>query len=511
MALWNVCLCREKTIKATIQRNSHNQNMTFTTITFFLFLLLVFTVHWRMKTRLGQNLTLLISSYLFYSWWDYRFCVLMLVSSVVDYCVGRLLAGSTNVHRRKCLLLVSIITNIGFLGFFKYCNFFIENLASLTNAMGLEVNLRTLSIILPVGISFYTFQTLAYTIDIYRNKIKPERSIIDYLTFISFFPQLVAGPIERSKNLLPQFKVPREFSYDQGKLGSKMILWGAFKKMVIADNLAIVVDRTYGSVSDCSGGLLVLATVFFAFQIYCDFSGYSDIAIGTAKLFRINLMQNFNFPYFSKNISEFWRRWHISLSTWFRDYVYIPLGGSHKGKFRQCVNVLATFMISGFWHGASWNFVLWGLVNGVAVIPVILLEGKKRRTNPAMPPGEEGIFPSLSYVFKVAVTMSIICFSWIFFRAADISESFAIISRIAGGIADWKSISIFGHTLAGQSKYISLCVLLIAAEWLTRSQNNPFLCLKVPRIVRLAMYSAIVWIIVVFGAISSGQFIYFQF
>jgi D-alanyl-lipoteichoic acid acyltransferase DltB (MBOAT superfamily) len=339
--------------------------MSFNSIDFAIFLPIVFVLYWFVMNRRIwlQNGLLLIASYIFYGWWDWRFLTLIIFSTIVDFWVGIGLEKENKSRKRKILLWISILVNIGFLGFFKYYNFFLENFISAFSFFGAEFSIRSLNIILPVGISFYTFQTLSYTIDVYKRRVKPTHDFVAFSTYVSFFPQLVAGPIERASNLLPQFYSSRKFVYQEATDGLRQILWGLFKKVVIADNCAPYVNQIFSNPSDFSGSTLILGAFFFAFQIYGDFSGYSDIAIGTSRLFGFNLMQNFNFPYFSRDIAEFWRRWHISLSTWFRDYVYIPLGGSRVSVSKSIRNTFIIFIISGFWHGANWTFIFWGLLN----------------------------------------------------------------------------------------------------------------------------------------------------
>ena len=340
--------------------------MLFNSLIFPIFLVAAFAIYWLLARAplKVQNLFLIGASYLFYGWWDPRFLSLIFVSSLVDYVVGRVLAKETRPGRRKTLLTVSLLTNLGILGFFKYFNFFIDSFVELLALVGIEAHVTTLRIILPVGISFYTFQTLSYTIDIYRKKIDHTEDAIAFFAFVSFFPQLVAGPIERAASLLPQFLRKREFELDKAKDGMRQMLWGFFKKVVIADNVAGHVNTIFDGYHSYDGFTLFLGVFFFAIQIYCDFSGYSDIAIGVARLFGFSLMRNFAFPYFSRDIAEFWRRWHISLSTWFRDYVYIPLGGSRTAtRARHIANIIITFTVSGLWHGANWTFVIWGFLN----------------------------------------------------------------------------------------------------------------------------------------------------
>ena len=378
--------------------------MLFNSIDFAFFLPLVFILYWVLNKNLKfQNLLIIISSYLFYGWWDWRFLSLILFSTFVDYSVGVLLHKQINDSKRKILLWFSVIVNLGFLGFFKYYNFFLENFVSAFSLFGVEINHNTLNIILPVGISFYTFQTLSYTIDVYKKKLEPTKDVIAFAAFVCFFPQLVAGPIERATSLLPQFYKKRVFKYHKAVDGLRQILWGLFKKIVIADNCAQLANEIFNNSSVYSGSTLALGAIFFTFQIYGDFSGYSDIAIGTSKLFGFELMSNFKFPYFSRNIGEFWRRWHISLSTWFRDYLYIPLGGNRKGELLTLRNLMLVFLLTGLWHGASWTFVIWGIYHGV----FLLIE-------------RLGFDKLLNFVYKpirIAYTLLVVMVGWVLFRS----------------------------------------------------------------------------------------------
>ncbi len=354
--------------------------MLFNSIDFAIFLPIVFILYWFVfKNNLkSQNTLLLAASYVFYGWWDWRFLGLILFSTLVDYTFGIAISKSNDPSKRKWLLWVSILVNLGFLGIFKYYNFFIDNLVTAFSVFGNELQSNTLDIILPVGISFYTFQTLSYTIDIYRKKLQPTKDYIAFSVFVAFFPQLVAGPIERATNLLPQFYKKRKFNYSEATEGMRQIQWGLFKKIVIADNCADIANQIFNNSADLHGSTLAIGALCFSIQIYCDFSGYSDIAIGTAKLFGVNLMQNFNFPYFSRDIAEFWRKWHISLSTWFRDYLYIPLGGSRVSRFLSVRNVFIIFIVSGFWHGANWTFIVWGALHAVYFFTIITSEEKQK-------------------------------------------------------------------------------------------------------------------------------------
>jgi D-alanyl-lipoteichoic acid acyltransferase DltB (MBOAT superfamily) len=355
--------------------------MLFNSLDFAVFLPLVFFLYWfaANKSLKIQNFFLVLASYVFYGWWDYRFLILIFVSTLVDYFAGLAISRARAIYKRRIYLGISIFINLGLLGFFKYYNFFIINFTRAFSFFGCAIQARTLNIILPVGISFYTFQTLSYTIDIYRNRLKPTKDFIAFSAFVSFFPQLVAGPIERAVRFLPCFYEKRVFDYNRAVNGLRLILWGLFKKVVIADNCARYVDLAFNNARDYNGSTLFLGVFFFAFQIYGDFSGYSDIASGTAGLFGFDLTVNFRYPYFSGNMAQFWRRWHISLSSWFKDYVYIPLGGSRGGWLSRIRNIFIVFILSGLWHGAQWKFIIWGLLNALFVLPALLSSGHKQR------------------------------------------------------------------------------------------------------------------------------------
>jgi len=403
--------------------------MLFNSLDFAVFLPIIFILYWFIfnKNIKLQNLLIVCASYLFYGWWDWKFLSLIFFSTLIDYFIGRKLFTEEKTTNRKILLWSSIVINLGFLGFFKYYNFFVENFITAFTFFGCNINANSLNIILPVGISFYTFQTLSYSIDVYKKKLEPTKDFIAFAAFVSFFPQLVAGPIERATNLLPQFYKKRTFNYSNAIDGLRQILWGLFKKVVIADNCADYANLIFNNYTDYSGSVLVLGAVFFAFQIYGDFSGYSDIAIGTARLFSFNLMQNFAFPYFSRDIAEFWRRWHISLSTWFRDYLYIPLGGSKGGTFNKIKNTFIIFIVSGFWHGANWTFIVWGALNAIYFLPLLLLN-KNRQNIDIVAYGK--FIPSINDFFKIIITFSLTIFAWIFFRAENLSHALNYISGI---------------------------------------------------------------------------------
>jgi len=491
--------------------------MTFTTVTFVVFLALVFALYWIARRRTLQNLLLVAASYFFYAWWDWRFCFLMLSSSLVDYSVGLGLNVTKGRARRRLLLLTSIVCNLGLLGFFKYYGFFAANLQALTTAIGWRLDELTLRLILPVGISFYTFQTMSYTIDVYRGRLRATANLIDYCCYVSFFPQLVAGPIERATRLLPQFTRPRTFDYATAADGCRQILWGFFKKMVLADNLGAIVDSIYNNPQAATGPQLALATVCFAYQIYCDFSAYSDIAIGTAKLFGIRLMRNFAYPYFSQNLEEFWRRWHISLSTWFRDYVYIPLGGSRVGRPRKAFNAIVTFLLSGLWHGASWSFVAWGAANGVGVLPRLLRRGKALKA--ADTPGGAGFLPTAGALGRMLLTFAITCLLWVLFRAATIPDAtwnqalliyrsmFAEAFSPAGYQALWRMLAEEGW----MRRTLYFLAGFVGIEWLQRRREHALSLDRWPPWARWALYTLIIWVTLDVGTRVSGAFLYFQF
>jgi len=484
--------------------------MLFNSFEFAIFLPIVFLFYWFIvnKNLKHQNLLLLIASYIFYGWWDWRFLSLIIFSSAIDYWVGIRLKNQQDKTKRKLLLLTSIFVNIGFLGFFKYFNFFAENFASAFTLFGKHTDIISLKIILPVGISFYTFQTLSYSIDVYRRKFKPTKDIIAFFAFVSFFPQLVAGPIERATNLLPQFYKKRYFEYDKAVDGMRQILWGLFKKIVIADNCAHYVNDIFSNYSDYSGSTLLIGAVLFAFQIYGDFSGYSDIAIGTARLFGFKLMRNFAYPYFSRDIAEFWRRWHISLSSWFRDYVYIPLGGSRGGTWPKIRNTFIIFLVSGFWHGANWTFIAWGFVNACYFLPLMLTkQNRKYLDNVA----EGRILPSIKEFFQMGLTFFITCIAWVFFRSESIGNAFHYLKIM------------FSHSLFSLPCQMNLprrfiltilgfIFLSIIIEWVQRDKQHALQIenFKLPEVIKWGLYYALIIIIFTFGG-TQQEFIYFQF
>ena len=483
--------------------------MLFNSFDFAIFLPVVFLLYWfvfKHSLRL-QNALIVVASYVFYGWWDWRFLSLILFSTLVDFLVGKQLEKEAKDNKRRLWLWLSVVVNLGFLGFFKYFNFFLENFQAAFSFFGFEIGGRALSIVLPVGISFYTFQTLSYTIDVYKRKLKPTQDFIAFAAFVSFFPQLVAGPIERATHLLPQFYRKRQFSYPLAANGCRQILWGFFKKLVIADNCAEYANLIFNNSESYSGSTLFLGALFFAFQIYGDFSGYSDIAIGTSRLFGFDLMKNFAFPYFSRDIAEFWRRWHISLSTWFRDYVYIPLGGSRGSKWGQIRNVFIIFLVSGFWHGANWTFMVWGGLNALYFLPLLLL--KLNRSNMEVV-AERSFFPSAKELLQMGITFILTVLAWVSFRAEDIAHAW----QIYAGIFDSTLFTVPREVLSSK---LLMCIVLVLffvfVEWLGRRREFAieYLLEAHPRWLRWSWYIFLIFLMGMFMQTEETPFIYFQF
>jgi len=478
--------------------------MLFNSLNFAIFLPTVFFLYWfatKGNYKL-QNILLLISSYFFYACWDWRFLFLLIFSTLLDYFTGIKMSDAKNQDSKKFWFWLSIFVNLGFLGVFKYYNFFAESFASGLKNIGLYVNPWTLKVILPVGISFYTFHGLSYVIDIYKDRIKAEKNFIAYSVFVSFFPLLVAGPIERSTHLLPQILKKREFDYSKSVDGLRQILWGLFKKIVIADNCADYANQIFNNSADYSGSTLFLGALFFTFQIYCDFSGYSDIALGTARLFGIDLLRNFAFPYFSRDIAEFWRRWHISLSSWFKDYLYIPLGGSKGGNWMRIRNTFIIFIVSGFWHGANWTFIVWGALNALFIMPSIIMNTNRNNLEIV---AQGKLFPTLKELFQIVLTFILTVFAWIFFRAESIPHAFSYIS----GIFSKSLLSVPTNT---PYDLISLILVFMIIEWLGRHEQFAIakFGLKWNKYLRYAFYFLIIITIICFEG-KEQQFIYFQF
>ncbi len=480
--------------------------MLFNSIDFAIFLPIVFILYWFVfKNKHQQNILIAIASYVFYGWWDWRFLILILFSTIVDYLIGITLNKADTQRNRKLLLLSSLVINLGLLGFFKYFNFFIDNFTNAFSFFGYHFDGWMLNIILPVGISFYTFQTLSYTLDVYRNKIKPTKHFISFAAFVSFFPQLVAGPIERASHLLPQFETERKFKYDLAVNGLRQILWGLFKKVVIADNCARFANIIFSQSDNLNGSTLILGALFFTFQIYGDFSGYSDIAIGTSRLFGFDLMKNFNFPYFSRDMAEFWRRWHISLSTWFRDYLYIPLGGSIGSLAFKIKNIFIIFIVSGFWHGANWTFIFWGALNALYFLPLLVLNKNRDNLNTV---AQNSYFPTFRELISISVTFALTVFAWIFFRADNLTHAFSYIDGIFSfsifQIPNFSGIGLIIPT-------IILTVIFMIIEWIGR--EDEFAIEKVcseNKILRYGLFYFIIVTIILFKG-PQQDFIYFQF
>jgi D-alanyl-lipoteichoic acid acyltransferase DltB (MBOAT superfamily) len=469
--------------------------MLFNSLEFAVFLPVVFYLYWSLNHR-KQNAFLVLASYFFYGWWDWHFLGLIVLSSLADFFAGLAMGRTDNPRRRRWLLYASLSSNLGLLGFFKYYGFFVDSFVELLRQVGFHTNVPTLRIILPVGISFYTFQTLSYTIDVYRKRLEPTSDIVSFMAFVSFFPQLVAGPIERAQCLLAQFVSPREFDLERAKDGCRQMLWGLFKKVVIADGLAVHIESAYGN-PVAGGTQLAYATVFFAAQIYCDFSGYSDIALGCARLLGFRLMRNFAYPYFATSIGDFWQRWHISLSSWFRDYVYIPLGGSRVSKFTRLRNLVITFTVSGLWHGANWTFVLWGFLHSLYYVPEVLLRGR-------VPEPQSPRLRSVFAAVKILVTFTAVVVAWVFFRAKSVSHAFVVLGQI--------------FTIGTQQSCYRppvLALVLIAGlacwEWRFRHRQHGFDVVDWPRPVRWTGYYLLLALIAGLGTFSDAPFIYFQF
>src|SRR5437764_1881421 len=468
--------------------------MSFTAPVYLIFLAIVWSLYWQLRRR-GQNILIVCASFIFYGWWDWRFLALLITTTGIDYAVALAMGHERDRPHRRKWLLVSLVSNLGVLGFFKYFNFFSAQLAHLLTTFGLTTDPILLRVILPLGISFYTFQALSYTIDVYRGRLEPVRDVVQYFCFISFFPHLVAGPINFAKDLLQQFEHDRHFDWNEATDGARQMLLGYFKKMVIADNLAPYVNNAFGDVAHANGWQLLWATYGFAFQIYCDFSGYTDIAIGSAKLFNLRLMRNFAYPYFAQSIPDFWRRWHISLSTWFREYVYISLGGNRTSKPRQALNIMLVFLLSGLWHGANWTFVVWGGLHGLFYLGFWLL---LRETDER----EDGAW--FVRIFRILFTFHLVCVAWIFFRATSLTEAWFVISKISSSV------------LSSQPSGLQIKILLIAAvlcfvEWINRNRVHAFDVSRWNPVTRWSFYYATVLIIIGYANLHYVPFIYFDF
>ncbi len=478
--------------------------MLFNSITFFVFFAIVYTAYLLLQGRLRwQNLLLLVASYVFYGWWDWRFLSLIALSTLCDFWVGRAIGRVTDEtdegkQHRKRLLLISVAFNLGVLGFFKYFNFFADSFAGLLQTIGLQANVSTLQIILPVGISFYTFQTMSYTIDVYRKELEPTSNFIDFATFVAFFPQLVAGPIERARNLLPQITNPRFITPEQIDAGFFLIIWGLFKKMVVGDRVGIIADQVFNNYTTYTGFPLIVGVLAFTFQIYCDFSAYSDIARGVARLMGFELMVNFRLPYFAVNPSDFWNRWHISLSTWLRDYLYIPLGGNRHGKFNTYRNLFLTMLLGGLWHGAAWNFVIWGAYHGVILILYRLFE---RNPVHADPWGGKHSYPIV--ILKMLFMFMLTLIGWLIFRSRSVDQIAYMLTHMS------LVMSPEAQNLLG-SLLITILPLLVVQllQYVTR---DLLILTKFPTIARVSIYGLLIVATFIYGVREATEFIYFQF
>ncbi len=484
--------------------------MLFNSFEFLVFLPVVFLLYWFVfKPLRWQNLFIVVASYFFYGFWDWRFLILIAFTTLCSYVFGTLIERfEGNRKRQKWLSASNIVINLAILCVFKYYNFFAENFAALIRLFGFEADWAMLNILLPVGISFYTFQALSYTIDVYQRKLPACHDIVAFFAYISFFPQLVAGPIERSTNLLPQMMNTRTFDYAKAVDGCRQILWGFFKKVVVADNCATAVNDIWADYASQNGFMLLLGGVLFTFQIYGDFSGYSDIAIGTARLFGINLMRNFNFPFFSRDIAEFWRRWHISLTTWFRDYIYFPLGGSRCSVAKTMRNTMIIYLVSGFWHGANWTFIVWGAYNALLFFPLMLLKLNRKHTD-VVAAGR--LLPSPKEFLQMLCTFVLCLFGWIIFRSENIAQAWDYICRIftfsSYGLSE-------GKYIGNKTMVIVSSVILLLIEWLQRDKQH---ALQLPKkgifnykVARMVLYLFMMFFITWYAA-PQADFIYFQF
>jgi len=477
----------------------------FNSLEFLLFLPIVFILYWFLfnKNLKWQNALILSASYIFYGWWSYKFLLLLLLSTCLDYFYGFAVA-QTNRKKSKVFVTLSVINNLGILGVFKYYNFFATEFKHVFSLIGIETNPVLLQVALPIGISFYTFHGMSYVFDIYRGRQKPVKNIIDYAVFVSFFPLLVAGPIERANHLLPQVQQKRVFNYNQALQGCRLILWGMFKKVVIADGLAGIVNDTFSNYSSYDSMALLIGALSFSIQIYGDFSGYSDIALGTSKLFGFELLSNFRFPYFSRNSAEFWRRWHISLSSWFKDYLYIPLGGSKHGKLMAVRNTMIIFIVSGFWHGAKWNFIIWGFIHACGFLPLLLLNRNRLHVSTVVAHDEK--YPTLKELSQIIVTFMFVTFAWIFFRANTLYEAGEYIKLLN---PFYNTNNTIDTTLKNTLLFLLYSIPLLLGDWYLRRDER---VLRVPknRVIRYLIYFILAYLCVAMMN-DKSTFIYFQF
>jgi alginate O-acetyltransferase complex protein AlgI len=477
--------------------------MLFNSIEFFIFLPTVFALYWLPlnKTASRQNWLILVASYFFYGWWSWKFLILLAISTTLDYLYGFGVASDNN-KKAKTFLYLSILNNLGILGVFKYYNFFAVEGQNALGLVGIHLHPVFLQVALPVGISFYTFHGMSYVFDIYRKTRKPVTNFIDYAVFVCFFPLLIAGPIERANHLLPQVQTKRVFKYDQAVEGCRLILWGLFKKIVFADSLARIVDPIFNDYPHQNAYTLMLGAIGFSFQIYGDFSGYTDIALGTAKLFGFELLTNFKYPYFSRDIAEFWRRWHISLSSWFRDYLYIPLGGSREGKMIAVRNMFIVFLVSGFWHGSNWNFIAWGGLHACAFLPLLLLDKNRRHMSHIVAADRK--LPTIKELLQMGFTFSFVTFAWIFFRSKNLPMAMAYIKRIITNTI--KCPDQYFSTPSGIAIMAYIVPFVLIEWWLRRDERS----LRTPAAFRPLLYFVLA-VLIIFCFKKRTNFIYFQF
>ncbi len=475
--------------------------MIFNSLTFLVFVAAFLPIYFNLKGR-ARLLWALAGSYLFYGWWDWRFLSLIAISTMVDFYLGSRMHVEEGERKRKQLLLASMVLNLGLLGFFKYFGFFTESFVVMLQSFGLNPSIHTLNIILPVGISFYTFQSMSYTIDIYRRQLKPEPDVLKFATFVAFWPQLVAGPIVRASDFLPQFRKDHDFEWNRFTAGVAQVLWGFFKKVAVADSLAPIVEQCFGEPTAFASIYLLIGVIFYSFQIYCDFSGYSDIAIGFARMLGFDFPQNFRTPYFSKGFSEFWRRWHISLSSWLRDYLYISLGGNRKGKAKTYRNLMLTMLLGGLWHGANWTFVFWGFLHGL----YLMVERFWSK-------GFGAVMDFLKFpkLFKTTINFVLVyfftCLAWVFFRSPDFGTAMEVISGIAG-MEGFASVNIMNKFIV--MKGVMLIAFLLFVEITDLKWKWGGVVLRNP-VFRVASFAVLLWMIAFFGTFGSNAFIYFQF
>ena len=487
--------------------------MFFNSFNYAIFLVIVFLVYWFLlkKSRSAQNILLLAASYVFYGFWNVKFLSLLAFSTALDYYSGIKIENAKTKSAKKFWLFLSITINIGFLALFKYYNFFVESFAYLLNSVGFQAHIPTLNVILPVGISFYTFHGISYIVDIYYGKIKAEKNPVDYSLFVSFFPLLVAGPIERATHLLPQIKKDRVINPTMMTEGMRLILWGLVKKIVIADRCADVVNQLFSQYRELGSIYLILGCVLFAVQIYADFSGYSDIALGSARLLGFELLRNFNYPYFSKSIPEFWKRWHISLSSWFRDYLYIPLGGSRGSRLNNIRNVFAIFIVSGFWHGANWTFIVWGALHALFYLPQIFNKKARKDINPL---DDTRLIPGFRHILQMTFTFAIVCLAWVYFRSLNVAEANEYIINIFKGFSNPSEIiKQLKEVFTGYYFLFGVLGAFFIVEWQGRSHIHPLynIVTRVNQPLRFLIYLILVFIILFSIQPKQESFIYFQF